>query len=165
MLACGVVRTSAQTCGLTWLKQQRSAALSSKAPLDDYLGTQVRHLYDSEYFTLPSDRDYNVRLDLTAGFHYTMLFYTGTDALASGVELRDASGLRLDFQKVYGKPANNWLEVTFEPSRSGIYNAVVRGIFPADRASCAALLVREWDDAEWKEKQRDNDNDLKAADR
>ncbi len=154
--------TSAQSsCGLTWLKEQRSASFS-KPPWDDYIGPRVRKLFQSDYFTLQSDRDYAITVDMQSGEHYTILYYTGQDALASGLELRDASGLRIEFEKVYGKSVNNWLEVKYEAARNGKYSVVIRSLFPSDHSSCAALLVREYDDDEWKEYAKSEDEPLSA---
>ena len=92
---------NAQLCGPSWLSDERSCF--TKAPWENYLGANIRRLFVTEYFTLPSDKNYDIRLRFTTGRHYTILFYTGQDAMASGLELRDALGIRLEFDKVFGK--------------------------------------------------------------
>lgn len=157
MICAGAV--SAQNgCGPEWLKEQRGRSMT-QPPFEDYLGARVRSLHHTEYFTAVSDYDRVVRLTFQAGRNYTVLYYTTPDAMASGIELLDPSGMRMQFHKVYGKSVNNWLELTYESARAGTFDLVARSIFPLDRSSCAVVLVREYDDAQWKERLRDMDDE------
>ena len=149
--ACvAALTTKAQSrCNKTWLSSQRSVTTS--VSWDEFLDAAVK-LHNVNYFQLPSDvtQDFSVRL--TIGNRYTVLYYTEATALASGIEVYDPRGLRLEFEKVYGKQRNNAIELTVEPAYNGVYTFAVRSIYPQNRSACAAFLIREWDDVEWKER-------------
>jgi hypothetical protein len=154
ILLNGLVDTHAQiACGESWLENERGKNPSIN--WNDYLDKQNKKSQTEYFISLPSDVTKNVSVKLKSGVHYSVLFYTADNAQASGLEILNQSGTRQKFDKVYGKPKNNIIEMTFEPSRSDIYTIALRSIFQNNSSSCAALLVRQWDDSEWREYQRE----------
>ncbi len=143
-------------CGLAWL--QKEAAHNVTVPFDDYLDTDLPKLHYSGYFTLHSDNDYSVTMKLEQSKNYTLLFYTGNASLASGLEITDATKHKIAFVKSYGKSDNNWNEAEYKPGRTATYTVTVRSVFKTGGKGCGTILVREWDDDDWDERQPDDDD-------
>ena len=142
--------SNAQTgCNKTWLLGQRT--VTGSVNWEEFTDPLAK-LFESHYVQLPSDLTKQFPMRFTIGNRYTVLYYTEATALASGIEIYDPRGVRLEFEKVYGKQRNNAIELTIEPAYSGTYILAVRSIYPNDKTTCAALLVREWDDVEWEER-------------
>lgn len=136
-------------CNKSWLASQRTVTTS--VSWDEFLDANTK-LHAANFIQLRSDATQEFSVRLSIGNRYTVLYYTEANALASGVEVYDPRGMRLEFEKVYGKQRNNAIELTVEPIYNGTYTFKVRSIYPQEKTTCAALLVREWDEIEWEER-------------
>lgn len=158
-LLIGIDDALAQSCGRQWLRDQQRTNFSGGPQWQIYNPTGSSKLHSTIFYNAADDRDYINVVKLSASRHYTILYYTGSTALASGLEILDNTAYKVKFAKIYGKSRNNWIEEEFQPTRTGVYTIKTRSIYPSGASSCSALLIREWDDQEWKERLKESGTD------